>query len=220
MEHATELDELKSAWQALDARLQRNADLNATLLRERHARKARRGLRPLVVGQVLQIVFGAGLMLLSAPYWLAHRDSPHLLVCGLALHAGGVVYVLFAARNLYLIQRLDYAAPVIGIQKRLAALRAWRVRIEAPVLAVVGCFLWIPLVLVALEALAGIDLWRIAPESTLWMLLFGGVGVLAFYGAWRWSRKRWARAWDDHAAGSSVRRAEAALEELHEFERE
>lgn len=220
MEHAVELDELKSAWRALDTRLQRNAQLNATLYRESRTGKARRGLRPLVVGQIAQIVFGALLVLMFAPYWVAHRDSPHLLACGLALHVAGLIYVVFAARNLVLIQRLDYAAPVLEIQKRLAALRAWRVRVESPVFAVVGSFVWIPLVLVELESLARLDLWRIAPGLVLWTFSFGAVGALGFYALWRWSRKRWARTWDDHAAGSSVRRAEAALEELRSFERD
>ena len=53
------------------------------------------------------------------------------------------------ARHL-LIQRIDYSAPVLQIQRRLTELRAWLVR-SAPSVRCVGCFIWIPFVLWAVR---------------------------------------------------------------------
>jgi hypothetical protein len=64
------------------------------------------------------------------------------------LHAYGLLLVLFAVRSLHLIGCIDYAAPVLRIQRQLAELRRWRTRVEWPLFGIVGCFIWIPLLLV------------------------------------------------------------------------
>jgi hypothetical protein len=224
MEAHMELDELKQAWNTLDRRLQQGEALGARVLRESRLDRMQRGLRPLVVGQSAQLAAGVGLMLLFAPYWVEHRDTLHLALCGLFLHAYGLLFVLFAARNLYLIGRIDYSAPVLQIQRRIADLRAWRVRVESPMFILLGCFCWIPFVLVELHQLAGIDLWLSAPQLVGWLIASGVVSALAFCGLWYWTRRpkraAWARRWDDAAAGGSVGRAQAALDELARFERE
>lgn len=219
-----ELDELKTAWQTLDRRLQQNTALNQRVLLESRLDKTRSDLRPLVIGQSVQIVAGVVLMLVFAPWWVEHRATFHLALCGFLLHAYGLMFVLFAARNLYLIQRLDYAAPVLDVQKRLAALRVWRVKIEAPIFGIVGCFIWVPFILVELEWVAGIDLWRSAPALVLWGIGISAACALLLHGLWRWTRRprwaAWAAFWDNAAAGRSVQRAQAALEDIRRFEQE
>ena len=59
-----ELDDFKSAWQTLDARLSRQDRLQLELLRERKLDNARRGLRSLVFGQSLQVLLGVGITVL------------------------------------------------------------------------------------------------------------------------------------------------------------
>ena len=53
-----EADELKSAWQSLDRRLSQQNDIQLALLRDHKLERARGGLRPLIVGQVLQMLLG------------------------------------------------------------------------------------------------------------------------------------------------------------------
>ena len=60
-----ELDDIKSAWQALDARLARQDALQLELLRGQKQAQARRNLRPLLFGMALQAVLGIGLVLLG-----------------------------------------------------------------------------------------------------------------------------------------------------------
>ena len=74
-----ELDDIKSAWQALDARLARQDALQLELLRGQKQAQARRNLRPLVFGMALQAVLGLGLVLLGVGCWRQNLDVPGLL---------------------------------------------------------------------------------------------------------------------------------------------
>ena len=58
-----ELDDFKSAWKILDARLAQQNRLQFELLRERKTDQARRNLRPLFRGQFMQIMLGIGLII-------------------------------------------------------------------------------------------------------------------------------------------------------------
>lgn len=212
-----ELDEMKLAWQALDARLEHQHALSLQLFRDSRLNKLRRGLRPLVWGQAIRFSVGVLCTVMGGWFWTTHLHPLHLLICGLLVHAFGLLWIAFSTRNFALISRVDYAAPVLEIQKRLAALRAFRARVEAPVDAVLCCFVWIPVTWMAL-AWSGIDLWsrgllRWAVASSL-----VGLGIVLF-GRWllrRMGRGRWM---DDNAAGRSVQRAEAVLNEVMRFER-
>ena len=219
-----ELDELKVAWQTLDQRMQRQNALSALLYRESRLDLTRRLLRPLWIGQVLQLIAGVGLIVGAVAFWTAHRDSTQWLVCGLLLHLYGLMFVLAAARNFYLMTRIDYGSPLLDIQKRLAALRAWRVDVEGPLFAVVGCFMWIPLVLVLFRAELGADIWLHAPIVVWIFVACGFVCLLGYFGLRYWSRRRgherMAELFDREIAGKSVFRAQTALEEIVRFEQE
>ena len=216
-----ELDEMKQAWQMLDRRLARQQELSARLYREGRLDKLRHGLRPLVWGQAIQIAFGVLFMLLGTAYCTGHREVTHQVVVGAMVQVLGVLMAGFAARILQLVLELDYGLPVLQIQQRLATLRAWRVRIEAPVFAVVGSFVWIPLLLMEVHSEIGVDLWARWPGFVNWLIVCGWVSIalilLVVLLAWHFGRLRWIA---DNAAGTAVRKAEAVLEEIDRFEHE
>ena len=83
MEATMDLDELKTAWHTLDRRLERNNRLNLQLFRDGRLDRMRRGLRPLAWGQAIQMLVGAAGTLWFAPFWVAHRNEPPLLLAGL-----------------------------------------------------------------------------------------------------------------------------------------
>jgi len=170
----------------------------------------------------MQIIAGACLMLLFAPFWVAHRDSFHLMLYGLLMHAYGLMFVLSAARNLYLQGQIDYSAPVLEIQRRLTVLRMWRLK-EALLYGITGCFIWIPLVLVVFEWL-GADVWLNAP-SVVWGFIASGVACLALMcGIVRWSRspgrERLRASLENSSVGRSVHNVQSMLEEILRFEQE
>ena len=113
-----ELDEMKLAWRALDRRLDQQHALSLQLFGDGKLDKTRRVLRPLKFGQWVQLILALLLSLLAGSFWFDHRDSLHLLIVGLLVHAYGMMLIVFAVRNVYLIGRLDCAAPVLTIQRR------------------------------------------------------------------------------------------------------
>lgn len=213
-----ELDEIRQAWRDLDRQLAEQRSLNARLFRESRLDKLQRGLRPLVWGQSLQIVVGTALAIWAVSFWVPHRGTFHLLVSGLLMQGLGLLMIISGARVLELVRRIDYGAAVATIQHQLADLRRWRVRVESPVNAIVGSFIWIPALIMSLAA-HGLDPW--GRGMLLWavssaLVGMGGVAVAV----WLARRHGFGPRLEAHAAGSSVQRALQALREIEQFERE
>jgi hypothetical protein len=218
-----ELDELRIAWQELDHRLEQQRTSSLQALRWGKLDQARRGLQPLWWGQSAQIVAGVGLMLLFARIWVAHMHAPHLMVPALLMYAYGLMLVLLAARTLSLVGRIDYAAPVLQIQRRLSELHGWRSRVEWPLLGITGCFVWIPLMLSLFNA-QGVDLWRMHRDLVFWNVASGCACLGLVYGIVRWVRGRKSGraqlALEDSRVGRGVRKARETLDEIARFEQE
>lgn len=219
MDTTMELDDLKQAWATLDRRLARQESLRLHLFRSERLDQARRGLRPLFWGQILQILFGAAMVMLGVRLWLSQHEIAHLLAIGLILHAYGVVTIIAAGLVLARISLIDYAAPVLAIQQRLGALR----RTYALTSAVVGLPWWLMwlFVTVAIAGVSGVDMVAAVP---LFFWLSFAIGVAGLLGTWLWHRWRHAPARGKHhaedAACGSLRRAQAVLDEIERFERE
>ena len=218
-----ELDEMKLAWQSLDRRLERQEALNWQIFRDRQGDRLRRGLRPLVWGQLAQLVLGVAVTVWGIGFWHSHLGIWQAVACGIAMQAFGTLTVIFTARVLGMVHAIDYAAPVLEIQRRIARLRAWRVKVEGPVFAVLGSLIWIPALLMLSQY--GMDraglTWDRAPGVLLWAVLSGGVSLgvvglgyvlLRRFGRWRWMQ--------DSFAGQSVVRTQAMLDEIERFEKE
>lgn len=218
----SELDDLKSAWQTLGRNLERQHALTIHQLRETKLTRFRSGFRWLVTGQVVQIICGVLLAAFAARFWINHLGVVHAMIYGISLHAYGVMLIIFAARDLSLIQRLDYAAPVLALQKQIADLRRWHVR-TALWFGITGCFIWIPLMLAIFYSL-GADVWVRNPEVAGWFVVSGLVPAALLVGIVLWSRRpgraKLAKNLEDNSVGRSVNRAQALLEEIAQFERE
>jgi hypothetical protein len=218
-----ELEEMRNAWLALDRRLERQEALNVSTFREGRLDRLRATLRPMLIGRIVQIVAGGLLALLFAPFWVKHLDTPHFVVIGASLHAYALMLIIGGARDIYLINRIDYAAPVLEIQRRLAELRAWLLR-SAPVFGAVGCFIWVPFVLWAFEVLFGADIWAHAPEVVWIFLGWSVLALAAMLLAIRWVRRsggsKWAERLERSAIGNTTFKAQRFLDEIAAFARE
>ncbi len=217
-----DLDDLKLAWQRLDQRLEVQNKLAWEQLKDTKMAKARAGLRPLYWGQVAQTLVGVMVILLSVEVWTRHRQVSHLLIAGLITHLYGVLLIIFAGRTLWLISRIDYAAPVVTIQQYLAELRRFYV-VGGMVIGLAWWYLWMPFMMV-LFAWLGADLYRNAPSVIYSGLAIGTAGLLVTWLFHVWSRNPrrpgLARSVDDALTGSSLRRAQAVLDDVKQFERE
>lgn len=220
-----ELDDMKLAWQALDRRLARQQAIHLQLYRDGRLDQLRRRLRPLALGLALQIPLGVALMLWGIGFWSTHLGDARSMACGIAMQAFGTLAAIVPGRTLAMVLGLDYAAPVLEIQRRIAGLRAWRVKVEAPLFAVLGSVIWIPALLMLAQSAgdrAGVNLWdHVRPGFVVWMVSSALVSLAVVAGAYLLLRRLGLLRWlANRLAGTAVQRAEAELEAVLRFERE
>ena len=217
MEH----DDLKAAWQSLEARMARSDALQLAVLRETRLGRARGHLRLFKLGHWLQCVLGLGLIVLGVACWTRNTDIAGLLVAGLALHAFGVINILGATWTLVLAARVDYGAPVLRIQRQLAALlRAYA--LNSAICGLPWWIMWLPVV-IAFAGLGDVPRGPGTPAWIIWSLAISTAG-LAATGLYALRHRRrivetpvaTARACSDGADG--IRRSQRVLAEIAEFE--
>src|ERR1700759_5167156 len=107
METTMELDDLKSAWQALGAAMQKQNALNLHLFLQRKLGKDSKGLRRMYWGKIAQILFGDALIYFGIISTMRYLDVPHLLLCSAFMLAYGVLIVVLGGVTLGLISRID-----------------------------------------------------------------------------------------------------------------
>jgi serine/threonine-protein kinase len=216
-----ELDDMKAAWQELDRGLSAQTTQNLHMFKAAKFETLRYGLRPLAWGQAVQIVVGLMVALWGGSFWIDNRDVPHLLVAGLIVHIAGVSMIVFGALVETFIARIDYSAPVLTIQRQLTQLR--KVYVRGGLLAGLPWWVvWVPSLMVVLKTRFGADLYVDAPE---WVWINVAVGFLGMLLSWRfigWAAKRpvLGKRLGDAAAGGSINRAQARLDEIAFFEKE
>lgn len=214
-----ELDDLKSAWQSLDARLARQNDLQLELLHERRIDRARRNLRPLLFGMLLQGLLGISLILLGIACWKQNLAVPGLLTAGILLHAFGVLNVALAGIVGGLTLGLDPTAPVLAVQKRLRLL----LRMQTFNSNACGAPWWVMWVVVVL-GFAGLSPTHASGPTPAWIWISLGLGLLGTLATWIWSARAMRRRDSLHAriddGTDGIRRNLRLFEDLERFERE
>lgn len=219
-----ELDDLKSAWQSLDRRLQLDTALRLEDLRERKLDRARGNLRPLLFGMLVQALLGIGLIVLGVACWHRNLDVPGLLLTGIALHAFGVLHVAFAGIVTGLGASTDYAAPVLAIQKRLRLL----LRLQVLNSNACGAPWWIAWVLVVV-GFSGLSPDHAAGPTPAWIWASLALGLVGMLATWAWTARAARRReglhsgakparMDDGADG--IRRSLRLLDEIERFEQD
>lgn len=217
-----DLDDLKTAWAAHTATLERSVAINERLLRETFATKTRRALAPYAVARALEVLCGLAFVVLAVPCVVAHAANARYLVAG-----GGTCLFVAALTALcgYLLvqsQRLDLEGPVTTSQRALAHLQL--VEYRATKWAVLGgVVVWLPALLLLFEALTGTPALALVDLAWLVSNLAFGLVVLAI-------GLVWARRSVEHAgrspraqriiealSGRSLRRASTHLAELARF---
>jgi hypothetical protein len=217
-----ELDELKSAWQALEKTLERGNQLNLAMLRQQKQDAVHRSLRPLKLNQAFQICFGVIFIVLAALLWSTKPTAISVILGGVAVQVYGIGCILTAGLVFSSLSGIDYAAPVVAVQGGLARVRR-AYGISVLVAGLSWWFLWIPL-LVLLAGLAHVNIYAHAP-SVIWIgMAIGVAGLSGMYGLYRYSLKssnmRLRQFVERATFGRSLQKALEQLNEVRRFEKE
>lgn len=218
-----ELDDLKGAWTELDRRLERVEHIVIADRTTRRFSAARRVMGWLGAWQTIQALTWIVVIAFVAPYWIAHRHVPHLLIAGLALHLYGIVSIGTAILQLLVIGRTWHTAPVVTFQKRIAALGRLRIICNLA-LMLPWWVLWVAVLMIGVEALSGIDIYAHQPAWILGNIAFGLVALAVCLWLARRvadrpsaSRPKWMQGIVDDLAGKSLRRVARDLDEVEAF---
>jgi len=161
-------------------------------------------------------------ILIGIAFWSQHREVAHLFYTGLILHVYGVVTIITAGLTLGKIRSIDYAAPVLSIQKQLASVR--RIYVGSGVVVGYSWWLmWIPFAVVVFGFL-GVDISTVAPGFVPISVSIGIAGLLAMWAFHRWAsnprRGPFGQRYAESLSGGSLRRAQRVLDEITQFEKE
>ena len=158
-----ELEDLKAEWNKRDAALERTLQTQTALLRgmvaDRELRKLRRRGAMSAVELIIYlgfIIFFGATLASSWGRWTVFVPALFLDIWTIAMGA-----LTFAARAR--LHDVDFSAPVLEIQKRLAALRSERARVFQWAFLTGQILWWTPFCLVAFWALVGVALLAASP---------------------------------------------------------
>jgi hypothetical protein len=169
-----ELDELKSAWKALEQRMSADAKLTRELLTELKLRKARNKIRWLMCLPAVELVVSLFVAAATGRFLFTHFFEPHFAIAGAVLHSAVVLYIAMTVRQLALLWGADMSAPVTTIQRSLAEYGTTRVRTTKWVL-ILSPLLWGAVVIVVPQGLLGLDVYRLFGAT--WVAVNAGIGI-------------------------------------------
>ena len=221
MNATMELEDLRLAWKTLDARLQRQNSLQLAELHDRRIGRIRASLRPLMLGQIMQLLFGVGCVIVGVGMWKTFAAIVPVLLAGIVFHVYGVLTIIAAGVVLGGIARIDHGLPVLELQQRLASLRKAYL-ISGMVVGLPWWVLWV-LPLMAVASLHDAQTGESGMQLWIWLCIAGGfAGILATWAFHRWlqrpGREALARRMQDSAVGGSLRKAQAELDALKAYE--
>ena len=219
-----ELDDLKQTLRAMEERLAHESRLNLQTRRERSRARIQASLWPMYATHVAEILLGLFLALAVGPFWVSRLDEPHLLIAGVIVHVYAVAMIALGGSTLALLLNLDFSAPVLVIQARLARVRRAYIR-SGLIIGLPWTLLWIPFGMLFFEML-GFDIYE--NFSRAWFFSNVAVGAVIMLGALWLSRGLWyrpsdaaeARKLEESWGGKRLLKVQRFLHELAEFARE
>jgi hypothetical protein len=218
-----EFDELKSAWRALETRIDAEHALNAQVFTELKLERARSALRPLwwLLSTQLAIALSAVVLLgtFLADYW----QVPRFAVPAILLDIAVVMLIGSTAGQLRVLSTIDYGQAVVTIQSMLTELAVRRAR-EVRWQWLLMLPLWTPFAIVVMQGIFGVDIYRVF--GARWMVVNVAFGIVLTPLVVWWARRFDARqdgiakGLADDIAGRRLSDAMRRLDEIGAFESE
>jgi len=202
-----ELDDFKAKWMETDA-IRINTRAARAIVRAEDS--LRRHWRQLT----LELIVDGLLLLVIGSFTADHFREPRFFVPGLMLHVAVILLSIPLLRQLVFLRGVDYAEPVVAIQRQVERLRIEQIRATKWTL-IAAPLLWVPLLIVAMKGLLGLDAWALL--DTRWLVANVAFGI-AFLAGMLWASRRFEGRWMDALAGRSLETATRHLEEVARFE--
>jgi hypothetical protein len=173
-----QLDDFQQRWLAQDQRIEKLELATRALQLDAELATPRRQLRWSRIGDALEILLGAAFVLWTGTFMGIHRAEMQFVIPAAVLHLWGIATIGTAVARFYRTGAIDYAAPVVEIQRRLEAVRVFTLR-SLRALFLFGVVVWgVPFAIVALRAWLGLDLYALLGTEALFGLLVAN-GALA-----------------------------------------
>jgi serine/threonine-protein kinase len=215
------LDDLKTAWADLDRKLTFTQAAVHRLHTTHALDRAKSSLRPLAWKLGWELLEGVAAAVLTGVLLANNFAETRFALPGVALLALAVGGVAATLRQVVLLRRLDYSAPVVDIQKHLAELRAFRLR------AWLGVVFLCPVIwaagVVVLPKAVGVDVydgfgWPWVVANFAFGVVFLVVAVAAARKlADRFRGSKWLTKLADDLTGRSLARAAEHVRQAAEF---
>ncbi|MCU0703414.1 MAG: hypothetical protein MUF18_05495 [Fimbriiglobus sp.] len=215
------LDDLKSAWVDLDRKLTAT-QVSVHQMRTAHALdRVQQSLRPLGWALGWELLQGLAAAVLLGVFLAAHASEAKFAIPGGVLYALAVLSIGLTVWQFTKLHSLDYTAPVVNVQIRLAELRRFRLRVALGVLFT-SPLIWALGVIVIAKSV-GVDLF--AAVGWPWVMANFGFGVVFLIAAVilartlgdRFRGSGWLARLADNLTGRSLARATAQVREAAEF---
>lgn len=219
------IDDIKTQWAATDRKLEASLKLNAALLREVRLDKAQSALNPLLRFLVIEALLNFVMVFLLGAFIGDHFRDVRFLAPALLLDVCAILLFATGLYQLVMLHSADLSTPVIGLQKRLESLKRQRI-LATKWVFLLAPLLWIPMLIVGLKGLFGVNAYALFPAKWLIANMLFGV---AWIPAMLWVSQQCANRWKgsplaqqlmDDVAGRSLNRATAFLKTLARFEQE
>lgn len=172
-----DLDALRELWQLQMARLDAVVRHETWLVRDRLAMQLAASRRQAHWQQGAAVAMLVLLALWLGSFCAAEHAAPRFLLPGVALLAATVGGIIVTVRQVVVTRTLTADVPVVTLQRQLEALTLERLRATVVAL-VLGPLLWLPVLVVLLRGVAGVDLYAFADGAWIVANLALGLFVI------------------------------------------
>lgn len=219
------LDDIKNQWSAFDKKLDNSIKLNTLLLKEVSLNKTSSYLRRLSVPIYIELILSFFVLLILGNFIWNNLQEIKFLIPAISLDLFIIFLVHSSIKQLIEINSIDFSEPIITNQKKLESLKVRRIN-ETKMVFLVSPLLWVPLLIVVVRAITGLDPYAIFSASWLVGNLLFGLAVIPLV---LWVSKRYSHKFEsspflqsimNDIAGRSLNEAIGFLDKLAKFEKE
>jgi hypothetical protein len=182
----TDRNDLQEKWAEHDRKLDTLIRLNRRILDAATRDRARPPLKRLAVLLGFESLVQLGVIVALGSFLATHIREPRFALPAAVLHVFAIASFAAMIRHIFLALRIDFGGPVAEIQREIEALRVMRIRFILATLFA-GPLLWMPLLVVVLRSVLGLDAYALFGAPWIAANLASGIAFAAA-ALWAWKR--------------------------------